>query len=130
MYLKRIQQLIDAIKASSSNYKEDDLKFISTVFESCSTYMRAVMLTETARMSVRFTFNDPKDYQTYFSSVDSARTSAHNAAMSNLKMMNKLCSEYNSIPIFTDKEMSLPRAEMADKLIKSIVVELFDERVR
>ncbi len=130
MYIEKIKKLIYAITSSNSPYQNDDLKFISTFYESCASYIQAVMSTESMRMALKFTYDNPLDYHIFFESKDNTRSNYHNVAMANIRMINKVCQVYECEPIFTESELNFERVEMADRIIKPIVIELFDARVR
>ena len=130
MYTAKLSRLIEVISRSGDANATDDIKLVKEVYIKSSDYVSAVMMTETARMADKHLFDEAQRYQENFMDLDTKRSTCHNAAMNQFKMVNRLCGMYNVEPVFSESDLSLERAKFADQLIFPIVEELFKERVR
>lgn len=127
MYKEKITILVNKIKSSEGEFCMDDLKTIEEIIDGCADYVQAVIQMESAIQIARFRMEGDQ-FRSYVENLDKSRRANHNACIANIKMLNRLCTLYRCDKIFSDEELEMDRTDIADKIIKIIVDEYFDER--
>jgi hypothetical protein len=123
MLREKFTELTEQIKRSNSTFARDDMKNVEDFINSCGEYLKRVNDMEAAITVARFRM-DPQDYRHYIVELDRNRKIAHDSLIANVRLLNKLCSLYDTDPIYTGSES---RIEIAD-FAKSVVDEMYDTR--
>lgn len=126
MYKKMFKELSEKINDSDGQYKKDDLEIIEQYPVKCAYYIEKVANMESAIQIARFRM-EPEDYRNYIMELDRSRKIAHNALISETKLLNKICQIYNYPEIYTGSFED--RNEIAE-FAKKIVDEFFEKRQR
>lgn len=121
MYREKINEFIRAI--SESNDREC-LDLMEDLISSASDYVRRVNVLEIGLMVGKYN-KDDSEYREYIEKLDKLRSGAHNALITNVKIINRLCKN-NDLPLIYkgNEEDRIQVAEFA----KQVVEELFSTR--
>ena len=121
MYREKINEFIRVI--SESNDREC-LDLMEDLISSASDYVRRVNVLEIGLMVGKYN-KEGSEYREYIEKLDKLRSSAHNALITNVKIINRLCKNNDLPPIYDgDEEERIKVAEFA----KQVVEELFSTR--
>ena len=121
MYREKINEFIRTI--SETNDKEC-LELMEDLISSASDYVRRVNVLEIGLMVGKYN-KEGDEYREYIEKLDKLRSSAHNALITNVKIINRLCKN-NDLPLIYsgNEEDRIKVAEFA----KQVVEELFTTR--
>lgn len=119
-----LKALSEAIKASSGPDAADDLSTMNLALNACFSYVNSVDVGEAQIQlaSIRF---EGEEYREMVVRYDTARRRAHEAAIANTRMLNRLASLYGIDKIFTGNDQE--RLEVADFCL-DVTVTLFENR--
>lgn len=121
MYREKINEFIRAI--SESNDREC-LDLMEDLISSVSDYVRRVNVLEIGLMVGKYN-KEGSEYREYIEKLDKLRSSAHNALITNVKIINRLCKNNDLPMIYGGNEED--RIEVAE-FAKQVVEELFATR--
>ena len=116
MSLERIQMIATACDTSEKSLVEDMLVH-------CGEYVSAVTAMETVQRN--FAGRTGEDFRNAKEETDRMRTTAHNAAIASIKIVNRLCRLHDMPPVYEGPD---ERRAYGDFAI-SVVNELFAERI-
>jgi hypothetical protein len=116
---ERINALLEAVKDDP-----DQLSLVKNMVDSCSHYVDTVVSMENAINVARFKISDPSEYREYVQQLDKSRRIAHNALISSVHIVDRLCKINKVELIYGGDEDRLAIAEFA----KQVVDEFFEER--
>lgn len=121
MYREKINEFIRVI--SETNDREC-LELMEDLISSASDYVRRVNVLEIGLMVGKYS-KEGSEYREYIEKLDKLRSSAHNALITNVKIINRLCKN-NDLPLIYsgNEEDRIQVAEFA----KQVVEELFSTR--
>jgi len=117
-YRKKIEELRDKLK--------DDpllLKTVEGIVEDCGRYIKRVHDTEVAYTIARFRM-ETKEYTKYYEELDRNRKITHDALISGVRLLNRLCMLNDLPPIFEGTEDRVSVADFA----KEVVDEFYETR--
>lgn len=114
MYREKVEHLIDSISQSSDC---EYLGIVGDLVESAAEYIKRVVMLETAMLTGKLT-KEGNEYREYIQQLDSSRSAAHNKLISNVRLINKLCS-INKIPVIFEgnEENRIEIANFAHQII-------------
>lgn len=121
MYREKINEFIRVI--SESNDREC-LDLMEDLISSASDYVRRVNVLEVGLMVGKYS-KEGSEYREYIEKLDKLRSSAHNALITNVKIINRLCKNNDLPPIYIGNEED--RIQVAE-FAKQVVEELFRTR--
>ena len=121
MYREKINEFIRVI--SESNDREC-LDLMEDLISSASDYVRRVNVLEIGLMVGKYN-KEGSEYREYIEKLDKLRSSAHNALITNVKIINRLCKNNDLPPIYIGNEED--RIQVAE-FAKQVVEELFTTR--
>lgn len=121
MYREKIHEFIRTI--SESNDREC-LDLMEDLISSASDYVRRVNVLEIGLMVGKYN-KEGAEYREYIEKLDKQRSNAHNALITNVKIINRLCKNNNLELIYSGNEED--RIEVA-KFAQQVVEELFSTR--
>ena len=121
MYREKIHEFIRTI--SESNDREC-LDLMEDLISSASDYVRRVNVLEIGLMVGKYN-KEGAEYLEYIEKLDKQRSDAHNALITNVKIINRLCKNNKLSPIYSGNEED--RIEVA-KFAQQVVEELFSTR--
>lgn len=118
------EKINEFIKVISENEDSECLDMMEELIESASHYMRRVNVLEIGLMVGKYN-KEGNEYREYIEKLDKQRSNAHNALISNVKIINRLCRNNNLLLIYEgNEEDKIEVAEFAQK----VVDELFSTR--
>ncbi|WP_411682902.1 DUF3232 domain-containing protein [Clostridium thailandense] len=121
MYREKINEFIKVISETEDS---ECLDIMEDLIESASDYVRRVNVLEIGLMVGRYN-KEGSEYREYIEKLDKQRSNAHNALISNVKIINRLCRKNNLQPIYQgNEEERIEVAEFAQKVVE----ELFNTR--
>jgi len=121
VYREKIHEFIRTI--SESNDREC-LDLMEDLISSASDYVRRVNVLEIGLMVGKYN-KEGAEYREYIEKLDKQRSNAHNALITNVKIINRLCKNNNLELIYSGNEED--RIEVA-KFAQQVVEELFSTR--
>ncbi len=121
MYREKINEFIKVISEIEDS---ECLDIMEELIESASDYVRRVNVLEIGLMVGRYN-KEGSEYREYIEKLDKQRSNAHNALISNVKIINRLCRKNNLPPIYRGNEDE--RIEVAE-FAQKVVEELFNTR--
>ena len=121
MYREKINEFIRVISESNDS---ECLELIEDLISSASDYVRRVNVLEIGLMVGKYN-KEGSEYREYIEKLDKLRSSAHNALITNVKIINRLCRNNNLPPIYDGNEEA--RIQVAE-FAKQVVEELFSTR--
>ncbi len=87
---------------------------------SCAEYVAGVVESETKTVLAR-TMYDGQEYREAVMNYDAARSRKHNAAIANVKMLNRIAASFETGPVFTgDADVRVQVAEFCMELTEYI----------
>ena len=118
-------ELADKIKASGSPDAADDLEALNDAMTSFREYVNRVDAGEQQILlaAVRFEGDENRDM---VSRYDRNRHNAHEDAIANVRLVNRLATMYDSEPLFTGDDQE--RLQVADFCL-DVTVQLFQNRI-
>ena len=118
-------ELAEKIKTSVSPDAPDDLEALNDAMTSFREYvMRVDMGEQQIRLAaVRF---EGEEYREMLTRYDRTRHDAHEAAIANVRLINRLAELYSVGPLFTGNDQN--RLEVADFAL-DVVVQIFQNRI-
>lgn len=121
MYRERIAVLIDLI---SHNEDSEYVEIIRDLLESAAEYIKKVVSLEAA-LSIAKLNKEGNEYRAYIQQLDSSRSTVHNKLIGNVKLVNRLCSNYG-IPVIYDGDEN-NRIEIAE-FARQLILQYFNTR--
>lgn len=121
MYREKINEFIKVISETEDS---ECLDIMEDLIESASGYVRRVNVLEIGLMVGRYN-KEGSEYREYIEKLDKQRSNAHNALISNVKIINRLCRKNNLQLIYQGNEED--RIEVAE-FAQKVVEELFNTR--
>lgn len=100
MYREKIHEFIRTI--SESNDREC-LDLMEDLISSASDYVRRVNVLEIGLMVGKYN-KEGAEYREYIEKLDKQRSNAHNALITNVKIINRLCKNNNLELIYSGNE--------------------------
>lgn len=121
MFREKINEIIKVISETEDS---ECLDMMEELIESASDYVRRVNVLEIGVMVGKYN-KEGNEYREYVGKLDKQRSKAHNALISNVKIINRLCRN-NNLPLIYEgnEEDRIEVAEFAQK----VVDELFSTR--
>ena len=118
-------ELADKIKTSGSEDAADDLEALNDAMTSFREYVNKVAAGEQQILlaAVRF---EGDEYREMVSRYDRNRHNAHEDAIANVRLVNRLATMYDSEPLFTGDDQE--RLQVADFCL-DVTVQLFQNRI-
>ena len=118
-------ELADKIKTSGSEDAADDLEALNDAMTSFREYVNKVDAGEQQILlaAVRF---EGDEYREMVSRYDRNRHNAHEDAIANVRLVNRLATMYDSEPLFTGDDQE--RLQVADFCL-DVTVQLFQNRI-
>lgn len=92
MYRERIQDLRSALMRDQE-HQERKLQHVQKLIDQSAAYVESVLNMESRIEVLRFHL-EPEDYRAAVSKLDSRRKSMHDALISMVSMVNRLCETY------------------------------------
>lgn len=121
MYREKINEFIRII--SKSNDRES-LNLMQDVISSASDYVRRVNVLEIGLMVGKYN-KEGAEYREYIEKLAKQRSNVHNALMTNVKIINRLCKNNDLAYIYSGNEDD--RIQVAE-FAQNVVEELFSTR--
>lgn len=118
MYREKINEFIRTIAESNDI---ECLDLIEDLIYSAGDYVRKVNALEIGRMVGKYN-KEGSEYGEHIEKLDKQRSEAHNALITNVKIINRLCRNNNLAPIYNGNEED--RIEIAE-FAQQVVDELF-----
>jgi hypothetical protein len=127
MYKERVSNLLSAINEQNpadSSLRKMCFDMVEKGLHSFVDYVNAVYSMETRMRIARFHIDDPSEYQALVKELDTARRTAHEAAISYINILDRMCEKVGVEPIYGGSQ---DRVEIGD-FCGSIVNEYFEGR--
>lgn len=118
------EKINEFIKTISETNDLECLDLMEDLIDSASDYVRRVNVLEIGIMVGKHN-KEGEEYREYIEKLDKQRSRAHNALISNVKIINRLCRIHNLEPIYQGKEDN--RIDIAE-FSQKVVDELFSTR--
>jgi len=116
----KVNALLEKIKDDA-----DKTSLVRDMIDSCANYVDTVVNMENAINVYRFRVEDPSELRVMIQRLDQTRRIVHNALISNVRIVDRLCKMEGVEPIFGGSdEDRLAVAEFA----KRVVDEFFEDR--
>lgn len=116
----KVNALLEKIKDDA-----DKTSLVRDMIDSCANYVDTVVNMENAINVYRFRAEDPSELRVMIQRLDQTRRIVHNALISNVRIVDRLCKMEGVEPIFGGSdEDRLAVAEFA----KRVVDEYFEDR--
>ncbi len=119
----RLLKLVEAIEASKSGFKNDELAMTEQMIRDCGRYIDKVTTMEAALCSARFRL-EPADFRQLVMDLDRSRKLAHDALNASVGIITRLCRKYDVPLVYDGPEDRIAIAEFAQQVVN----EFFDER--
>lgn len=120
----KIKDRVNALLAKIKN-DPDQVSLVRDMIDSCTNYVDTVVNMENMINIYRFRTEDPAELRVMIQRLDQTRRIVHNAVISNVRIVDRLCRINNVEPVFGGlDEDRLAVAEFA----KQVVDEFFEER--
>jgi hypothetical protein len=120
----KIKDRVNALLAKIKN-DPDQVSLVRDMIDSCANYVDTVVNMENMINIYRFRTEDPAELRVMIQRLDQTRRIVHNAVISNVRIVDRLCRINNVEPVFGGlDEDRLAVAEFA----KQVVDEFFEER--
>jgi len=121
LYREKIIEFVMIISKTEDSYCLD---IMEDLINTASDYVKRVNILEIGLMVGKYN-KEGNEYRDYISQLDKQRSATHNVLISNVKIINKLCSK-NNLPLIFDgnEDERVEVAEFAQKLAN----ELFSTR--
>ncbi|MCR4620862.1 MAG: DUF3232 domain-containing protein [Clostridiales bacterium] len=116
--------LVERIKQSADSFAVDDLASLNNAMNNFRTYVNAVNDGEQQIRLTQFQF-EGQEYRDAVETYDRLRHSAHEAAIADVLLVNRLSKLYGASPLFTGNASE--RLEVADFCL-DVTIELFNNR--
>jgi carboxylesterase type B len=121
MYREKINEFIRTIAQSNDI---ECLDLMEDLISSASDYVRRVNVLEIGLMVGKYN-KEGAEYREYIEKLDKQRSEVHNALITNVKIINRLCRKNNLPLIYQGNEEE--RVEIAE-FAQQVVDELFSSR--
>lgn len=97
--------LLEIVNALTTAFKEDKdlLELLNETLNGCSEYVHAVNSMENCQRVLKFRL-EPEDYKERLKALDQNRRILHNATISGIKAINRLCKTSNLPPLYEGDE--------------------------
>ena len=118
-------ELADKIKTSGSEDAADDLEALDDAMTSFRDYVNRVDMGEQQIKLAAIRF-EADQYREMLSRYDSSRHDAHETAIANVRLVNRLAELYGVSPLFTGDDQD--RLQIADHCL-DVVIQLFQNRI-
>jgi len=116
----KVNALLEKIKDDA-----DKTSLVRDMVDSCANYVDTIVNVENAINVYRFRVEDPSELRVMIQQLDQTRRIVHNALISNVRIVDRLCKMEGVEPIFGGSdEDRLAVAEFA----KRVVDEYFEDR--
>lgn len=127
MYKEKLEQLKNIISEGNDPYKDDDISMIQDGINTMGEYISSVINMESAIQFAQIRM-DAEEFRTYVQSLDIARRHSHNGCLASINLINRLAVLNGLEEIFNIE--GLDRTQIADNIIKQVVDEYFQNRVK
>ena len=127
MYKERVSKLMSAIDQQNpvgSSLRGMCFDMVESGLRSFVDYVNAVYSMETRMAVARFHIDDPAEYRDLVKELDSARRTAHDAAIASINIMDRMCGSVGTEPIYGGSQ---ERIDIGD-FCGHIVSEYFEGR--
>lgn len=121
MYREKINEFIRTISESKDR---ECFNLMDDLISSASDYVRRVNVLEIGLMVGKYN-KEGAEYREYIEKLDKQRSNAHNALITNVKIINKLCKNNDLASIYSGNEED--RIQVAE-FAQNVVEELFSTR--
>ncbi len=117
MYRKQITNLLAAIMQSNDPHQERLLNQVQNMIDQAGAYVEAVMAMESRIEVLRFRM-EPEDYRIAVAQLDSRRKSMHDALISLVNIVNRICEKFSQEKIYQGDNDRISIAQFAFDLAK------------
>lgn len=121
MYREKINEFIRTISESKDR---ECFNLMDDLISSASDYVRRVNVLEIGLMVGKYN-KEGAEYREYIEKLDKQRSNAHNALITNVKIINRLCKNNDLASIYSGNEED--RIQVAE-FAQNVVEELFSTR--
>lgn len=119
MIKKQIENLIEVLKQEEN--AERQIEYVLGMVDAAVSYVRSIVVMETRMKSLKFRL-DPVEYQAEVEAMDKKRRLAHNAFISKLDIVNRICTNHNLPSIYTGENNRADKGEFAFDIVESYKV--------
>ena len=114
--------LMDQITALSSQCDEDERELVERMILSAADYVRAVIHMRT--IAINYAGRTGEELRTLVEQSDHDRTTFHNALISYVDIVNRICVSHSMPPIYTGSSL---RREYGD-FAYALITEIYEKR--
>ena len=102
MYKERVNNLLLAISKQNGTIEDQNVlfSFVEDGMHHFVNYVNRVCAMDASLQVLKFTAQDTEEYQYKMQNLDSLRTSAHDAAISAINSIDRLCMKLGVTPIY------------------------------
>lgn len=119
MIKKQIENLIEVLKQEKN--AERQIEYVLGMVDAAVNYARSIVIMETRMKSLKFRL-EPAEYQVEVEAMDKKRRLTHNAFISKLDIVNRICTNHNLPVIYTGENNRAEKGEFAFDIVESYKV--------
>jgi hypothetical protein len=116
---KQIENLIEVLKQEKN--AERQIEYVLGMVDAAVNYARSIVIMETRMKSLKFRL-EPAEYQVEVEAMDKKRRLTHNAFISKLDIVNRICTNHNLPVIYTGENNRAEKGEFAFDIVESYKV--------
>jgi len=116
---KQIENLIEVLKQEKN--AERQIEYVLGMVDAAVNYARSIVIMETRMKSLKFRL-EPAEYQVEVEAMDKKRRLTHNAFISKLDIVNRICTNHNLPVIYTGENNRADKGEFAFDIVESYKV--------